>query len=116
MTEVRLPDFDDMLEIARKIQFLTLSKIRLEVEISRGESEAIEYHIKNTKINNKVPSMEYAKLVFKPAGLDDKLIPLREKLAVAKAELEGSKATFDIYKSMIAVWQTESANKRAVSL
>jgi len=116
MTEVQLPDFDDMLEIAKNIEYLTLKKLELEVIISEKESKAISHHIENTRVNGKVPSMEYAKLVWKPIGIDNELVPLREELAHIKSELEGKKATFDIYKSMIAVWQTESANKRAVSL
>lgn len=116
MSETRLPDFDDMFAIAREIERLTLSKLKLEVEISERESEAIEYHIAYTLVNGKVPSMEYAKLVFKPVGLKDVLVPLRNKLASVRSELEGKKTVFEIYKAMIGVWQTESANKRAVTL
>ena len=116
MSETRLPDFDDMFAIGYAIEHLTLSKLKLEVEIAERESEAIKYHIENTLVNGKVPSMEYAKLVFKPVGLDDILVPLRNKLAVVRSELEGKRAAFEIYKAMIGVWQTESANKRASTI
>jgi hypothetical protein len=116
MNETRLPDFDDMLQISRDIESLMLQKLTLEVEISEKESEAIHYHLENTLVNGKPPSMEYAKLVFKPVGINEELIPIRKELADVEASLAGRKAVFEVYKSMIAVWQTESANKRAVTI
>lgn len=116
MTETKLPDFDDMLGIANQMKELTLQKILLENEIAEKESAAIKYHTENTLVNGKPPSMEYAKVVYKPVGLNDELIPLRKQLAEVEADLTSKKTVFDVYKSMISVWQTESANKRAVTL
>lgn len=116
MTETRLPDFEEMLKIATDIEYLTLQKLTLEVSISEREAESISWSMENTKVNGKPPSMEYLKLTIKPIGKDDNLIGPRIELAKVKSELEGKKLLFDVYKAMIGVWQTESANKRAVSL
>ena len=116
MTETRLPDFEEMLNIATNIENLMLRKLTLEVSISEREAEAIDWGMKNTKVNGKPPSMEYLKLTVKPVGKDDNLIVPRIELAKVKSELEGKKLLFDVYKAMIAVWQTESANKRSVTL
>ena len=116
MNEKILPDFDEMFGVTHTIKDLTYRKLILEAEISEGESEVIEQNMKNKKVNGKYASMEYAKLVWKPIGVNGKLTPLRRELAKVESELAEAKALFDVYKSMIAVWQTDSANKRSVSL
>ena len=116
MTETRLPDFDEMFKLAEEIQRLTLQKLQLETDISEKEADAITYATNHTTVNGKPPSMEYLKLTVKPVGKDGNLVTPRRELAKVKSELEGRKLLFDVYKSMIGVWQTESANKRAVSL
>ncbi len=116
MTETKLPDFDDMFKIAEEIQTLTLTKLMLDTEISEKEADAISHATNHTTVNGKPPSMEYLKLTVKPVGKDDNLVRPRRDLAVVKSELEGKKLLFDIYKAMIGVWQTESANKRAVAI
>ena len=116
MTETRLPDFDDMLKIAKNIESLMLTKLMLETEISEKEASAITFATNHTKVNGKPPSMEYLKMTVKPVGKDGELVKIRKNLAKIKSELEGRKLLFDVYKAMIGVWQTESANKRAVTL
>ena len=116
MNETRLPDFDDMFSLAESIENLMKRKLILETIISEMESKAMRYFIDNEKVNGKVPSMEYVKLIIKPTGKDGEIKPMRIELADVKSKLEGEKLLFDTYKSMIGVWQTESANKRAVSL
>lgn len=116
MTVTRLPDFDEMFNVVNVIRDLTYQKLILDAEISEGESEVIEYNMAHKKVNGKYASMEYAKLVWKPVGLNGKLVVKRKELASVESKLAEAKALFDVYKSMIAVWQTESANKRAVSL
>lgn len=116
MNETRLPDFDDMFSLSEEISDLMLRRLVLETQISKLESEAMKDFMENEKVNGKPPSMEYLKLIVKPVGKNDELIPIRMELAQVKSKLEGNKLLFDTYKSMIGVWQTESANKRAVSL
>ena len=116
MTETQLPDFEDMFGLSEEIADLMLRKLVLETQIANLESKAMKDFMANEKINGKPPSMEYLKLVVKPVGKNDELIPIRLELAQVKSKLEGNKLIFDTYKSMIGVWQTESANKRAVSL
>ncbi len=116
MSETKLPDFDDMMKIANDIESLMLNKLLLETEISEKEADAITFATNHTKVNGKPPSMEYLKMTVKPVGKDGNLVNIRRELAKVKSKLEGKKLLFDVYKAMIGVWQTESANKRAVSL
>jgi hypothetical protein len=116
MNETQLPDFDEMFNVVNIIRDKTWQKLLLEAEISEGESKAIEYNIEHKKVKGKTASMEYAKLVWKPVGLNGELVSKRKVLAKVESELAEARALFDVYKSMIAVWQTESANKRSVSL
>ena len=113
MNETKLPDFDDMFKLAEGVRGLTLERLILETEITETEADAIEHGMNHTTINGKPPSMRYLELTL---STDNKLIAKKKKLAEIKSNLDASKMIFDIYKSMIAVWQTESANKRSVSL
>jgi hypothetical protein len=116
MIKSKLPDFDEMFAIAVQIKDFTYRKLILEAEISEGESKAIEYNMEHKEINGKPASMEYAKIVWKPVGLKGELVGKRKELAMVESKLAESKALFDVYKAMIAVWQTDSANKRSVNL
>lgn len=116
MMESKLPDFDEMFAVTVQIRDFTYRKLILENEISEGESKAIEYNMEHKEVNGKPASMEYAKLVWKPVGLNGELVGKRAELAMVESQLAEAKALFDVYKSMIAVWQTDSANKRSVSL
>ncbi len=110
-----IPDFEDMLQLARKIKELMLIKSSLEAKTKIGQAEVYKTAMTNPKYfeNNKPPSVSYVKSVYEYTGLDGELIPLREAYAQASAELDYLQTEFDIMKTKIDIYRTESANKRA---
>jgi hypothetical protein len=118
MPTVKLPDFDDMIEYANSISDLLKRKLILETEISMGESTAVQYAMANVKINEKPPSMEYIKNTFLVEGIQGmcELLPLRKEHAEVAAELERKRLLLQIFRDMLEVYRTESANERAASL
>lgn len=114
---IKIPDFDDMLELASKIRELTARKILLDVKIKFSEAEITK--LANTDeryfVNNKPPSMTYIDTTYGYTGFNNELIPFRQELAEVTAELEESKLKFDVYKMQLDMYRTEAANQRATS-
>jgi hypothetical protein len=119
MTEkVKLPDFDDMLGVAEEIGLLktriALNKAnleKLEALITQSASTDPQYFI-----NDKPPSMTYIKSHYHVLGLNDatksKLDELRSQISEDEGKLKESELLFEVYRSMIDVWRTQSANQR----
>ena len=116
--KIKVPDFEDMAEIIGKIYEISLEKIKLQLEIKTREAEIIKKVTTNQEyfVNNKPPSMSYIESTYKWTGLDGELIPKRNELANLTSKLEHARNTLDLYRNMISLYQTESANKRAATL
>jgi hypothetical protein len=118
MKTVALPDFNDMIGYANQISDLLKRKLMLEAEISFGEAEVTKWAMSTFKVNDKPPSMEYIKNTFLVVGMEG-LADLKEKrleLVEILPELERAKLMLQIYRDMLDVYRTESANERAASL
>lgn len=118
MVEVNLPDFDDLIALTSKIgktkTRLLVNKATLEQEhalITELVSSDATYYI-----GSKPPSMAYIKSNFHVLGINKKSGERIKNLRLTIAEDEGSlrenELLFDVYRDMIDVWRTESANKR----
>lgn len=106
MNTVNLPDFEDLYTLINtiKVQAVLVAKLKLQIKVLekvvfvRGREEGLPVtHVTNA---------------FKTTGFDNEILPLRDDLAVAEAELEFQENTLDLHKSKIEVWRTVSANER----
>ncbi len=119
MTEkIVLPDFEDMFKLIENIRGLTLSKMKLDLEIKFTESNIVKTVMSTTDYyqNGKAPSMEFVKNTYLNTGLTGELKPLKETFAEVTADLEFAKAKFQLYRDFISLYQTQSANERAAVL
>lgn len=116
MPTITLPDFADMINIANGIADLLRDKLWLENEISFDEAQVTVEASGKILVNGKPPSMEYIKNSYLVTGFDGKLKEKRNKLADVQAELERKRLILQIYRDMLDIYRTESANERAASI
>jgi|SRR3990172_12777974 len=110
-----IPDFEDFMKLASEIAELSLKKMQLENIIRAKESKAVtQVNIdQGYWMNGKPPSMSYIESTYKYTGVDGKLVEDRSKLAETTAMLEKKKIQLSIYRDMINLFQTVSANERS---
>ncbi len=115
MKQIELPDFEDMFKLAEEIGELTRMKLQLEHIIELTEAEVVKTVMKNPEyfVNSKPPSMEYVKTTYLRTGFDDNFMKTKTKLNITISKLETDKLKFQVYRDMIDVWRTVSANQRA---
>ena len=120
MKQVEIPDFDDMFKLAEEIGKLTREKLILEHTLEVREAWIVRRVVSDPKyfVGGKSPSMEFIKKTYLITGLVDEdggseLIKQRAELTEKISELEKSKLRFQVYRDMIDVWRTVSANQRA---
>jgi len=118
MGEVKLPDFDDLIGLAEEIGArktrLLINKAKLEQEhalITEVVSSDSTYYV-----GGKPPSMAYIKSNYHVLGINteggNRIQELRNSIAEDEGSLKEKELLFDVYRDMIDVWRTESANKR----
>lgn len=107
-----IPDFEDFMKLASEIGELSFKKMRLEVEIKSKESKVFRDAMKMPLENGKLPSASFVVNAYMQDGLNGELIQYRESLADYTAQLEKRKLQYSIYKEMIGLFQTVSANER----
>lgn len=114
----KLPDYTDLLEIATQIEQLSIKKSALEGAIKLSEANVIKEVTTNPVYfqAGKVPSMVYIDATYRFLGLENELPELRQTVAGLGYNIEKLKATMDVYRTMIGIWQTLSANERKSSL
>ena len=115
LNEMKIPDFEDMLSISAEIRDKSLEKTRLDLMIEDGVAKTVKTLTTNPEFftNGKAPSIAFIERTYEFTGLDGELYNLRVKLGTVTAELEYLKNKLMIYRDMIDVWRTVSANKRA---
>lgn len=113
--KVQLPDIDEMFKLVDKITDLGYRKSMLELEISFEEARIVkkasvapEYYQ-----GGKPPSVTYINSTWKITGFDGELITKREELVKVSTELESSKLKFQLYKELVDLYRTQSANERS---
>lgn len=111
----KVPDFDDMMSLADKIGDLQRKVLVLDLQIKEKISIATSTVMSDQKylMDGKRPSMELVKSTYHVSGLSGEIIPLRNELAETEAELERCKLKFQVYRDMVTIYVTDSANKRA---
>jgi hypothetical protein len=114
----KLPDYTDLLEIAIQIEALSIKKAALEGAIKLSEANVIKEVTSNPIYfqAGKIPSMVYIDATYKFLGLENELPELRQTVAGLGYNIEKLKTTMDVYRTMIGIWQTLSANERKSSL
>lgn len=115
LAENSIPDFEDMMNVAEKIRDTSLRKTKLELKIDDLVSKTV---VKVTTdpayfTNGKPPSMSFVNSTYLVTGINGDIMALRERLAELESELEYLKNKLYIYREIIDVWRTMSANKRA---
>lgn len=109
-----LPDFSEFMSVTEEIGKLLYTKLLLEKEIKKLEANVVIEAMVNEKyfIGGKPASMSYLESTLKFTGLNGEIVPLREELARVTGKLEESKLRLYVYKDMLEVWRTLSANER----
>lgn len=114
MPQVQVPDFDDMMKVAKRIGSHTYEKLRLESELKFREKGIVLECQNNPTFfqNGKAPSMSFVEKTYLYTGIKDELMPLRLELISHLVALEEAELEFQIMKMQVSLFQTESANNR----
>lgn len=107
-----IPDFEDFLKLADEIAELSFAKMSLEVEIKDGESNTFKEAMKQPLENGKLPSASFVTNAYMSQGLNGELTPLRIKYAEISSKLDKKKIQLSVYRDMLEVFRTVSANER----
>jgi|GEM_PF-1955233 len=115
INENNIPDFEDMIKVTEDIRKTSMEKVRLELLIEDTFAKTVLTLSTNPEyyVNGKAPSMVFIKSTYGFSGLDGKLYQYRVELGNVEAELDYLKNKLNVYRDMIDVWRTVSANKRA---
>jgi|WetSurSiteA1Bulk_404760.scaffolds.fasta_scaffold07284_4 hypothetical protein len=114
MTTIQLPDFDDMANAIENITNTNLRRILLDLEIKAKEAEIVRLSSVDEAyfINGKPPSVAYLEATVKFTGVDNELIEKRNILAELTANLERYRLQYELMKSKIEVWRSQTASER----
>jgi len=119
---IKLPDFDDLIKLAEDIGALSKQLIIKKAQRDVLNAEIIAVVTTNNKYwpSGKQPAMNFVEGVYKDVGYDEftklKMEALHNEIADVTGLLEGKKNLFLVYRDMVDVWRTESANKRGAYL
>jgi hypothetical protein len=106
MTEVMLPDFEEMMHAVDKIADLAVQTSMQKIKVKMMETETVRRGVEEGMPVNRIEG------AYKFAGFDNEIVTEREALAQLEAALEQEKTKLQISQSMIDVWRTVEANKR----
>ncbi len=108
-----LPDFDDFMKLTEEISVLNHKKLSLEAKIKFGESEIFR---KAMSVEGKPPSIAYIENTLKYPGIDKELLLVRAELIDVTSELDKKRLQMEVYKIMVDIWRSLSANTRRANL
>jgi hypothetical protein len=122
MKKVELPDFDDMIALATKI-----GKSKIELTISKNTLDVVLASItkKVTSdpiywMSGKPPSNAHIQDSYHVLGTSDEertqIFKLKDTIANLDGNLKTDEMIFDVYRELINVWRTQSANERSAFL
>jgi hypothetical protein len=116
VTKIQLPDFDDLFELNEHISTLSKKKLQLDLEIKLGEADVTKKVMMGDAylIKGKPPSMEFIKNSFLLTGFEGELVSLRKEFIEVSSELDMQKMRLQLYRDLIDLYRTESANERAI--
>lgn len=110
-----IPDFEDFLKLAESIRELSFKKMKLENALKAGEANTFREAMNKPLENGKLPSSSFVVNAYLHTGLNGELLGDRELLASTISELEQKKIQLSIYRDMLEVFRTISANERISS-
>lgn len=108
-----IPDFEDFMKLADEIATLSYNKMQLENQIKAKEAQTFAKAINEFMIDGKRPSASHVEKAYLHTGINGELLSEREKLAYVSSSLENKKIQLSIYRDMINLFQTVSANERS---
>lgn len=113
----KLPDFSDLLAITDEISKVIIQKLMLDKELKQAEAIVIKDAMTNPiyQIGGKAPSMTLIESTYAYTGFNGELLPVREKLILATAELDRLRSRLDLYKEFLNMWRSLNASERAVN-
>lgn len=113
-----IPDFEDLSRLSDNIAELLFKKLLLDKDIKAGESAVFKRCMldSGTFVGGKPMPVSMIENAYKFGGMDGELLPLRTELAEVTSKLEKAKLQLDIYKNMMDIWRTLSANERSSAL
>lgn len=111
-----IPDFEEFTALVNEIGNLSFQKLITEKEIKQLESGVVREMFLNPQYfqNGKPASMSYIDGTFKYTGLNNEILPLRDKYAEISSALDKKKLQLSVYNNMLDVFRTLSANERKV--
>lgn len=107
-----IPDYEDFMKLADEIGELTFKEMQLDNRIKAKEAEIFRIAMSKPLENGKLPSASFVTNSYIHTGFNGELVPEREKLADISAMLAKRKLLLSIYRDMIGLFQTVSANER----
>jgi hypothetical protein len=108
-----IPDFEDFMKLADEIGELSFKKMQLDNKIKAAETEIFKDAMSRPLENGKYPSSSFVVNAFLHTGFNGELIEQRERLADISAMLEKRKLLLSIYRDMLELYRTFSANERS---
>lgn len=110
-----IPDFEDFMKLADEISDLSYNKMQLENGIKAKEAQTFREAMIKPLENGKPPSSSFVTNAYLHTGFNGELLVEREKLAYIQSALERKKIQLSIYRDMLEVFRTVSANERTTS-
>lgn len=113
----KLPDFSDLLSITDEIARAIVKKLTLDKTIKQNEAAIIREAMTNPEyfVGGKPPSMTLIESTLAYTGFDGELLPIREQLILATAELDNLKSRLDLYKEFLSMWRSLNASERSIN-
>jgi hypothetical protein len=108
-----IPDFEDFVNLSDEIGELSFRKMQLENRIKAAEAETFKEAMKLPLENGKFPSASFVSNAYLHTGMSGELIEKRESLAEISSMLERKKIQLSIYRDMLELYRTFSANERS---
>lgn len=123
MSDKQLPDFDMMITLANEIgnlkKVILLNKGKLDVKTAQITQDVLSDE-KFWGKDKKQPSMVSIEKTYLIVGRNEEemveLATLRSEIARDEGLAKQKDLLFQVYRDMIDVWRTESANKRGAYL
>lgn len=111
-----IPDFEDFMKLSEEIGELSFKKMQLENAIKAKEAVIFTKAINEFIIDGKRPSVAHIERAYLHTGINGELLQERTSLADISSTLEKKKIQLSIYRDMIELFRTISANERSVAL
>ena len=108
-----IPDFEDLMKLADEIRQLSFYKMQLENKLKGREALIFQEAMSRPLENGKFPSASFVTNAYLHTGFNGELMEDREKLAQTISDLEEKKIQLSIYRDMLEVFRTVSANERS---